>query len=212
LPIELAAARVKVLPPEAMRSRLERRLPLLTGGARDLPARQQTIRNTIAWSYDLLTPDEQVLFRRLGVFVGGFTLEAAEYVDGQTNADRAADGPSGERPIIEGIASLTDKSLLRRQDGPGDGFRYLMLETVREYALERLDANGEGEKVRTNHAAWFLAFAEAGEFAPITPGRERWLDLLEAERGNFRSALAWLEQCGEADSTLRLAAALRWLG
>ena len=138
LAIELAAARVKVLPPHALFARLERRLPLLTGGSRDLPARQRTMSDTIAWSYDLLSPEEQVLFRCLAVFVGGCTLEAAEAVG---DDDRRLD-------ILEGVASLVDKSLLRQTGGPSGEPRYLMLETVREFGLERLEQSGVASAVR----------------------------------------------------------------
>src|SRR5215203_602606 len=133
LAIELAAARVKVLPPSALLARLDHRLPLLTGGGRDLPARQQTMRAAIAWSHDLLSSDEQVLFRRLAVFVGGFTLEAAEAVT-------SGSGEPGSDPF-DGVASLLDKSLLRQDVGPGGEPRFTMLETVREFALEQLLAS-----------------------------------------------------------------------
>ncbi len=148
LAIELAATRVKVLPLPALRDRLERRLPLLTVGGRELPARQQTMRNAIAWSYDLLLPSEQVLFRRLAVFVGGFSLEAAEVV-------AIRPGESGIDPF-DGIASLTEKSLLRPESGPGGEPRYVMLETVREFGLERLAAAGEeaAAAMPTRRTSW----------------------------------------------------------
>ena len=129
LAIELAAARIKLLPPQALLARLDERLKLLTGGARDVPARQRTLRDAIAWSHDLLSPHEQALFRRLGVFAGGCTLEAVEAVG---NAD-------GELDTLEGMASLIDKSLLRQIEGADDEPRFAMLETIREFGLERLE-------------------------------------------------------------------------
>ena len=172
LAIELAAARVKVLPPAALLARLDHRLPLLTGGGRDLPARQQTMRAAIAWSHDLLTPEEQVLFRRLAVFAGGFTLEAAEAV-------ASGSGEPGIDPF-EGVASLLDKSLLRQEAGPGGEPRFSMLETVREFALEQLAASGEEAAIRERHAAWCLALAETagarprGSRRPRLPGWRAW--------------------------------------
>ena len=153
LAIELAAARVKVLPPAALLQRLEQRLPLLSGGARDLPLRQQTMRDTIGWSYDLLNDAEQALFRRLAVFVGGFTLDAAEAIGYD-----AADASGGRQPYtpfdaVEGVTSLIDHSLLRQSARSGDEPRYTMLETVREYARDLLDASDEGVVIHRRHAA-----------------------------------------------------------
>jgi non-specific serine/threonine protein kinase len=200
LAIELAAARGKVLPPAALLARLEHRLPLLTGGSRDLPARQQTMRDAIAWSYDLLPPQEQALFRCLAVFVGGCTLEAAEAVC--TTDDEPTLG------VLEGIASLADKSLLREEDGPGGAPRYLVLETVREFGLGRLVERGEETAVRAAHAAHYLALAEWT--APLMRGPEWGASFAELERdlGNLWAALAWFEARGEAEALLRLAAAL----
>jgi predicted ATPase len=201
LAIELAAARVKVLPPKALLARLDRRLPLLTGGGRDLPARQQTMRDTIAWSHDLLTPEEQILFRRLAVFVGGFTLAAAEAV--------ASD--AGHPPLdpFEGIASLVDKSVLRQEPGADDEPRFVMLETVREYALERLAASGEEAVVRARHAAWCLAMAEAaGRELHFGHAETAWLAALDAELDNVRAAMAWFDHTGDAISVLRLVSGL----
>src|SRR5215218_9807001 len=168
LAIELAAARVKVLPPSALLARLDHRLPLLTGGGRDLPARQQTMRDAIAWSYDLLTPEEQVLFRRLAVFARGFTLEAAEAV--ASGSDKPGIDP------FESVASLTDKSLVRQEAGFGGEPRFTMLETVREFALEQLAASGEEDAVRERHAHWCLTLAAAAGL-DIEAGRARaaWL-------------------------------------
>ena len=197
LAIELAAARTKVLPPGSLLARLERRLPLLVGGNRDAPARQQTMRATIAWSFDLLNPSEQELFRRLAVFVGGFSLEAAEEVAGP---------PDDPGAVLDGIASLADKSLLRQEVGPDGEPRYLMLETVREFGLERLEASGEAEAVRRAHAEWCLALAERNWAAVfLGPMRAEWLDRVTAEHDNLRAALAWLEGTGDAEAGLRLA-------
>ncbi len=141
-----------MFPPEALLARLSSRLKFLTGVVRDLPARQQTIRNTIAWSYHLLDKDEQTLFTRLGVFVGGCTLEAAEAV---CNADGDL-----AMEVVEGIAALLDKSLLRQEEGSDGEPRATMLETIREYALERLAERGEADAIRQQHATYFLKFAE----------------------------------------------------
>ena len=156
LAIELAAAWARLLSPSALLARLERRLPLLVGGAHDLPARQRTMRDAIAWSYDLLDAPEQQLFRRLCVFAGGCTPEAAETVCADAGAEPA---------VLAGLAALVDKSLLRRDDGPPGSVepRLVMLETIREYGLERLEASGEAEALRRRHAALYLALAEASE-------------------------------------------------
>ncbi len=208
LAIELAAARVKVLPPAALLSRLERRLPLLTGGGRDLPARQQTMRDAIAWSHDLLTAEEQALFRRLAVFAGGFELEAAEAVCTGTG-DLGAD-------VLEDLASLVDKSLLRQEVGPSGEPRFGMLETVREFGLEQLATSGEAEEARRRHAAWCLELVEA---ADLEGCRRPDLDpaaafaRLDADQGNLRAALTWASERGEVSTLLRLAVAQRtyWL-
>ena len=196
LAIELAAALVKMLPPQALLKRLEKRLPLLTGGARTLPARQQTMRNTVAWSHDLLSSDEQVLFRRLAVFPGGFTIDAAE----------AVASPDGGLEIFAGLSSLVDKSLLRQEEGVEGEPRFRMLETVREYGLERLDAGSEGDAVLYRHAAYFAGLVD-GAYTE----RDLWLavaatlDRFEPDIDNFRGAMAWAEQSGEAKTGLMLA-------
>jgi predicted ATPase/DNA-binding CsgD family transcriptional regulator len=203
LAIELAAARVKMLPPSTLLARLERALPLLIGGGRDLPARQQTMRDAIAWSHDLLSPEEQAVFRRLAVFVGGFTLDAAETV-------APALGDPGITPF-DGVASLLDKNLLRPEPGPGGEPRYEMLETVREYGLERLAASGEEGSVRRHHAAFFLALAERGEDGFFGPEEVAWLDRCEAELGNLRAALDWsVGDGGDSALGLQLDGALWW--
>jgi predicted ATPase/DNA-binding CsgD family transcriptional regulator len=197
LAMELAAARIALLPPQALLARLERRLPLLAGGPRDAPTRLRTMRDSIAWSHDLLAPDERALFRRLAVFVGGFSVEAAEAVAG------------GDGDVFEGIASLAANSLLRRDAGTDAGPRFRMLETVREFGLEQLAASGEANAVRRRHAAWCLAFAERAEIASWGgPEQMRWLDRLETDYANLRAALAWLEEAGDDEAMLRLAVAL----
>jgi non-specific serine/threonine protein kinase len=193
LAIELASARVKVLPPAALLARLEHRLPVLTGGGRDLPTRQQTMRDAIAWSYDLLTPEEQTLFRRLSVFVGGFTLEAGEAVT------KTTDGLSID--LLDGVASLLDKSLLRQVTGPTSDARYTMLETIREFASDQLVASSEEATIRSCHAAWCLALAERADPELLGSRNRDWLARLEAEHANLRAALAWALERAEADAT-----------
>jgi predicted ATPase/DNA-binding CsgD family transcriptional regulator len=212
LAIELAAARIKLLPPQALLARLGRRLELLTSRARDVPTRQQTLRNTLAWSYQLLDASEQCLFRRLAVFVGGCTLEAVEAVctaEGDTTA-----GMGGS--VLDMIASLIDKSLLQQTEQEGEEARLVLLETIREYGLECLESCGEREATRTAHAAYYLALAEeaaphlrgavwpshfhafmphlAEEAAPQWHGDEqaRWVARLEREQENLRAALGFL--------------------
>jgi len=206
LAIELAAARLKLLPPQAMLARLGHRLELLRGGARDMPERHQTLRQAIAWSYDLLEASEQTLFRRLAVFARGCTLEAAEAVC-QAVDDRAA-GPGQSLDVLDGVASLVDKSLLRQQEQTSGEPRFRMLETIREYGLECLTASGEEPAVRRAHADYYLALAEAAEPALTGPEQATWLERLEAEHDNLRAALRWAEESGEAASGLRLAGAL----
>ena len=201
LAIELAAARIKVLPPAALLARLEQRLPLLTGGGRDLPARQRTMRDAVAWSHDLLADEERRLFRRLGVFVGGFDLMAAEHVGGE-----------GGRYVetFDLIASLVDRSLLRQEEQPDGEPRFAMLETIREYALERLEASGEAEVVHQAHAARYLEVAMSDAPRIMDWGDPARLGRLTAERGNIRAALEWLATRGDAERLARLAGALTW--
>jgi len=203
LAIELAAARVKVLPPAALLTRLDHRLPLLTGGGRDLPDRQQTMRAAIAWSHDLLTPEEQVLFRRLAVFAAGFTLEAAEAV--ASGSDEPGIDP------LEGVASLLDKSVLRQEPGPSGEPRFVMLETVREFALEQLVASSEEDAIRERHANWCLTLAEtAGRDLRAGRAQAPWLALVDAELDNLRAALAWFDATAEPTNVLRLLSATNW--
>jgi poly(hydroxyalkanoate) depolymerase family esterase len=200
LALELAAARVRMLPPHALLTRLSDRLKLLTGGPRDVPARQQTLRATLDWSYGLLDADEQVLFARLGVFVGGAALEAIE----------AVCDPQGDLPLdtLDGIESLLDKNLLRRDEGVGGEPRFGMLETIHEYARERLEASGERERLRQQHATYYLALAEATEAAVTEPEGAAWLARLEAERDNLRAVLGWARERGDEELGLRLAGVL----
>jgi predicted ATPase/DNA-binding CsgD family transcriptional regulator len=205
LAIELAAARIKVLPPSALLARLEKRLPLLSGGARDLPARLQTMRDAIGWSYDLLRPEEQTLFRQLAIFAGGFTLEAAEAV--ATGAgDLGLD-------LFDGVASLIDKSLVRQDVGASDDPRYVILETVREFGWEELVRRAEEDATHERHAAWCLALAERAQPELDGPDQAKWLARLEAEHDNLRAALGWLRERGDTADGLRLGAALSpfWL-
>ena len=220
LAIELAAARSKVLSPAALLARLTNRLQLLTGGPQDQPARLQTMRAAIDWSHGLLNPAEQWLFRRLAVFAGGFTIEAAEAVAGLEGSDDGSVPPSLPLSVLDGVSSLMDKNLLQQEGGrtqrgwsdesdrETSSPRFGMLETVREFAAEQLEASEETAEVRRRHAAWCLALAEGGEPPTLGPLDGGSLDLLEAELPNLRAALAWLEESGERESAVRLAAAL----
>jgi predicted ATPase/class 3 adenylate cyclase len=201
LAIELGAARVRILSPQALLGRLSQRLVLLTGGARDAPARQRTLRDTIEWSYGLLSSGEQRLFARLSVFLGGRTIEAAEAV-----CDPAAELGAA---VFDGVASLVEKSLLRQDEGPAGEPRFLMLETIREYALDRLERSGEGELLRQRHAHYFVALAEEAEPEILGADQILWLERLEAERDNFRAALGWLLEQGYTERALRLIGSLR---
>ncbi len=211
LAIELAATRVKLFPLESLLARLSGRLAVLTGGPRDLPARQQSLRNTIDWSYSLLNPDEQQLFRRLGVFAGSWTLEAAEslYVEGTRYSEDTANTVT--EALLPLMSSLLDKSLLRRLDQPDDEPRFAMLETVREYALERLAEFGELADIRRRHATFFLQLAEAAEPELWGPEQVEWLRRLQAEHDNLRAVLAWSQGDGEIHEIgARIAIALAW--
>jgi tetratricopeptide (TPR) repeat protein len=198
LALELAAARIKVLPPAALLARLDYRLPLLTGGGRDMPARQRTMRDAIAWSYDLLAPEEQNLFRRLAVFAGGFTLAAAEAVVG------SEDGLT----VFDGVTAMVEQSLLRQTSGFGDEPRYLMLETVREYGLERLHAAGNVDAARERHATHFLRLTNSLGPAIIFFQNPKRLAPMTADRDNLRLGLAWFDERGEIEALLRLSIVL----
>jgi predicted ATPase/serine/threonine protein kinase len=198
LAIELAAARIKLLSPSAMLTRLESRLNLLTGGARDLPVRQQTLRNTVDWSYGLLNSAEQTLFRRLSVFTGGCTLEGLEAVC-NTKGDLGLD-------LFDGMASMVDKSLVQQVEQVDKETRFFMLSTIREYALERLAESDDDSATRRAHAAYYLVLAEEG--AADVAAHPEWLDRFEVEHENFRVAIDYLIKTGDADWGLRISAAL----
>ncbi|HET6770221.1 MAG TPA: tetratricopeptide repeat protein [Actinomycetota bacterium] len=199
LAIELAAARIKILSPQAILQRLHQRLELLTRGARDLPARQRSLRGAIEWSYDLLEETERRMFERVSVFVGGCGLDAFEAVCSPGRFE--LDG-------LDALGSLMDKSLLRRAEGESGDPRFVMLETIREYGLEQLSASGEAEEVRDAHAAYFFDLAERAE--PELTGREqrRWLDLVSADHDNFRAALNWATERADVEPALSAAGAL----
>jgi predicted ATPase/DNA-binding CsgD family transcriptional regulator len=200
LAIELAATRSKLLSPQALLERLSQCLAFLTSPALDVPARQQTLRNTLAWSYGLLDQTEQTLFRRLAVFVGGCTLEAAEAV---CNADQDMGVD-----VLDGVMSLVDKSLLK-QEAQADGEpRLLMLETIREYALERLDESGEAEVMRRRHAVFFLSIAEQSDLKLRSAEQSIWRRRLVVEQDNLRAALRWTLESQEVEMGLQLAGAL----
>jgi predicted ATPase/class 3 adenylate cyclase len=211
LAIELAAARMKLFPPQALLARLDQRLAVLTGTSRDIPTRQQTLRNTMAWSYHLLDATEQRLFRRLSVFVGGGTLEAVEAVC--ANASESDEAGS----VWERVASLLDKSLLQQTEQEGEEPRLLMLETIRAYGLEVLAASGEMESTRQAHALCYVRLVEEAEPELAGPRQAIWLERLEREHENLRAAMQWsLEQAqGERgdgrtrEIALRLGGALR---
>jgi predicted ATPase/DNA-binding XRE family transcriptional regulator len=200
LAIELAAARARVLPPAALLARLDRQLAVLTGGLRDAPARQRTMRDTIAWSHDLLTDEHQALFRQLSVFVGGFSLEAAETISA---------APSQPMDVLDGLATLADVSLLQVSADADAAPRYRMLEVVREFGLEQLAARGEEKAVRDAHAAYFsVVFAPAAKGRYMGPQEFDWLERFDVELGNLRAALTWaLDDDGDPVLGLRLAAA-----
>ncbi|MDQ3248492.1 MAG: hypothetical protein M3Q45_04710, partial [Chloroflexota bacterium] len=211
LAIELAAARIKLFSPAALLARLHQRLTLLTDGPHDLPLRQRTLRDEIAWSYyDLLTAGEQALFRRLAVFVGGFTLEAAQTV-GNPSMDS---GQVLGVDVLAGVATLVDQNLLKQIEQSSDEARFGMLETIREYGLERLEASGEMEAIRGQHANFCLTLAEATEVEMFGPRRRQVLARLETELGNLRAVIAWSQASlahadrRRAELGLRLAGAL----
>jgi len=203
LAIELAAARLRLFSPRELLTRLDHRLPLLTGGARDVPARQRTLRDAIAWSYDLLDECQQQLFRRLAVFVGGFTLDAVEAI-----CDTSVDS---DDDILDGVASLVEMNLLRYVEDDDDESRLAMLETIREYGLERLEASGEVAELRQRHAAYYLGLAESAGVTPWGTIASDSLNRLAQEHDNVRSALAWSPGGAEAgDLVARLAAAMAY--
>ena len=196
LGIELAAARIPVLAPLALLARLERRLSLLTGGPRDAPPRLRTMRDAIAWSYDLLPPHEQLLFRRLALFAGGCTLEAAEAVAG------------GEVDVLDGLSALLASSLVYQESRPDREPRFTMLETLREFGLDQLVKAGEDAEIRQRHAAYYLALVERWSPDPALPGEKHRLAAIAPEYDNVRIALAWFGEHGDADGLLRLSGSL----
>jgi excisionase family DNA binding protein len=202
LAIELAAARARALTPGDLLAAMSPRLPLLGDGVRDQPDRLRSMANAIAWSYDLLAGEEQAAFRQLAVFVGGFTFDAAA-----TILHRA---PPGASPTADVLTSLVDQSLIQRLPGSGDGFRYRLLETIREFGLERLAAHGEMAAARDAHADWCIAFAARAAPQLAGPDHVAWFYRIEAEIGNIRAALDWLFTRGDSARALRLGTVLSW--
>jgi predicted ATPase/class 3 adenylate cyclase len=196
LAIELAASRVKLLKVEQIASRLDDAFRLLTGGSRTALPRQQTLRALIDWSYDLLSEEEQTVLRRLSVFMGGWTLEAAEFV---------CDNPN----ILELLTHLVDKSLVAVDLEHGDEPRYYLLETIRQYAREKLNDSGEGETVRQEHSQWFLKLAEKAKPELLGPNQKIWFERLDREKDNSRSALSWLVE-NNVEAAVQLASGLFW--
>ena len=215
LAIELAAVRTTVLAPQALLQRLARRLDILTGGARDLAARQQTLRGAIGWSYDLLGPAERALFASLAVFAGGAALDALEAVCERIGSWEVGAGGANPAPapqplttILDGLASLVDKSLLRQIDTAAGETRFVMLQTIREFAQERLAELPGAAELGRRHAVYFLALAEQAEAGLAGSQQASWLDRLEGEHDNLRAALASAIEAGDAGGALRLAGAL----
>ena len=199
LAIELAAARVRLLPPQALLARLGDRMGLLTGGARDLPERQRTLRSTLDWSFDLLSGGEQALFARLGVFAGTFDLPAAEAVC----AAAAPAVPGRAEHVMDTLGSLVDSSLVRPQTRTGEP-RFRLLETIREYALERLRDGADWREAHDRHAAYFLALAEPAPAELQGPGQLAWLERLETEHGNLGAAMSWLVEQDQLEPAIHL--------
>jgi predicted ATPase len=200
LAIELAAARVRLLPPQALLARLGQRFSLLTGGARDLPQRQQTLRNTLDWSFELLSAGEQALFARLGVFAGSFGLPAAEAVGASSPQESHT---AGQGQVMDTLSALVDSSLVRAQTGGGQP-RFSLLETIRQYALERLSDSGEWLEAHDRHAAYFLALAEPADADLTGNGQLAWLDRLETEHDNLWAAISWLAGHGPLEQAVHL--------
>lgn len=202
LAIELAAARTKVLSPRALLARLDDPLKILTGGTRDLPDRQQTLLRTIQWSYDLLTPTEQMLFRRMAVFVGSCSLEAVEDV---CNADQGLN-----LDILDGATSLLDKSLLRQEEGYEGEPRFDMLETIREFGLAMLRSAGEIERLQETHFRFFRGLAQQGNLGLRGADQRQWRMRLDDDQDNFRAALNWAQATGRRTHGLHIGVALTW--
>jgi len=197
LAIELAAARIKLFPPQALLARLGQRLAVLTGGARDAPARQQTLRNTIEWSYQLLDTDEQRLFRRLCIFVGGCTLEAVESISAALGDDASQ--------VMNGVTSLIDKNLLQRTEQEGEEARLVMLETIREYGLDMLSTHGDMETARQVYATYYLELAEEAARGYKSSQPAEWLERLEREHDNLRATMEWSLESGHTGPHLEIA-------
>jgi non-specific serine/threonine protein kinase len=201
LAIELAAARVRVLAVEQIAARLDDRFRLLTGGSRTVLPRHQTLRAAMDWSYDLLSEPERALFRRLSVFAGGWTLEAAEAICPGEGIEAAA--------VLDLLTSLVDKSLVLVETRTGEA-RYRLLETIRQYSRNRQGRSGEAATVQRRHRDWYLALAERAEAELRGPRQETWLERLEVEHDNLRAALEWSAGQPATDAEMRLAGALRW--
>lgn len=200
LAIELAAPRLRMLSPQQLLERLEQRLQVLTGGAHDLPERQQTLRKTLQWSYDLLSEKEQRLFRHLSIFVGGCTLEAVEAICGAVGDETAY--------LLDEVMSLLENNLLYQTEQADDERRLMMLETIREYGLERLANSRETEALRRAHAVYYLALAEESELKLASTEQVKWLERLEQEHDNLRATLSWLLARDEIEMALRLGGAV----
>jgi predicted ATPase/DNA-binding CsgD family transcriptional regulator len=222
LAIELAASRVNVLSPDRLLARLDHRLSLLVHGARDLPARQQTMRDAIGWSYDLLSPEERAHFRRLAVFAGGFTLEAAEAVtEGMPIRSGGAGTEGGRRkepyspasrlppPVLDGVTSLVEKNLLREQGRAGSS-RFIMLQTIRDFAAEQLVRNGEFEDASRRHATWVLDLAERAGAEVFGWATRRGLAWFDADLENLRGALRWSIDQGDGEAAQQLLVHTNW--
>jgi predicted ATPase len=214
LALELAAARINVLPPRLLLTRLGHRLPVLTHGARDLPPRQQTLRTTIAWSYDLLSPEEQRLFRSLAVFTGGFSIDGATALESAPPADPQAEPEQPRDEMLDRLESLVSKNLLRVEQGRGLAPRFSMLATIQEYAQEQLEAHGEQADVQERCVQFFLTLAQIAEPQLYQGKRDAWMDRLESEDANLQAALSWCQESSQAIQLgLRLVGALTfyWL-
>ncbi len=214
LAIELAAVRIKLLPPQALLKRLESRLQVLAGGKQDLPARQQTLRNTLQWSYDLLTYQEQRLFRLLSIFVGGCSLQAVEAVAQGLGSSALADAPGSKRTVemFDVVVSLLDKSLLQQTEIETEEPRLRMLETIREYGLACLQEQGELEVMRQAHATYYLQLAEEAALYQFSSEAGGWFEIVAREQENLRAALQWTitRQSEEAENGIEMAVRLGW--
>lgn len=211
LALELAAARIKVLPPKVLLPRLSSRLPMLTQGARDLPERQQTLRSTIAWSYDLLEPREQRLFRALSVFDGSFGIDGAIAIESERPADQQEEREEKGDETLDGLESLVSKNLLRIEQGLDGVARFLMLDTIREYGQEQLEAHVEQAATQERYVHFYLRLAQTAEPHLYEPERDTWLERLDREDGNLRAVLRWCKENRDTvEIGLHLAGALTY--